>query len=443
MRMFRFPEKIFSDVRIETRRETRFYWRGKSLQQRQVRNDETAFVRVYDGRRWFYSSVTDTGEIQSELDRLAAMASLSNLRGNPVLDAFQTNKGLFGAVPDLPADPEEKRKAAEAGLFLPDWGFDDVFWAVCYEDRHITRRIISSKGADLTVESGGAGYRYRFKLSNQGKNLSADRMNYSESFNDLFPDMAEIREYLKRCSEFNRHAVVLPRGNYKVILSPVCAGLFAHESFGHKSEADFMTGQGALIRRWPIGTRVASDILSIIDDGSAPGVGRINVDDEGTLCRKTWLIRDGVLTGRLHSVESASHFGEKPTGNARAVNCGYEPIVRMTNTSIQPGTTPLDQLIGEVDNGIYVENIRGGTGSNRFTMNPDLAWRISGGKITEPVRISVLAGEVKKTLLEVDGVSSGCEMFGSVDSGCGKFGQTGLRVGFGGPYVRVRSMEVI
>ena len=76
-------------------------------------------------------------------------------------------------------------------------------------------------------------------------------------------------------------------------------------------------------------------------------------------------------------------------------------------------------------------------------MNPDLAWRIRGGKITEPVRVSVLAGDVKKTLLGVDGVSDRFKMFGSVDSGCGKFDQTGLRVGFGGPHVRVRSMEVI
>ena len=115
----------------------------------------------------------------------------------------------------------------------------------------------------------------------------------------------------------------------------------------------------------------------------------------------------------------------------------------MTNTCIAPGNTTVKDLFNQVDNGIYVESIRGGSGLSRFTMSPVLAWRIKDGKITEPLRIEVLAGNVKETLREVDGVSEGCRMYGSVDGGCGKFGQVGLRVGFGGPHVRIRKLEVI
>ncbi len=443
VKLYSFPLGVHTDVRIENRKQCRLFWQEGKLVQSFDRDDESAFIRIYDGRRWYFSSVFDTGDIQKEIDRLSSMAVSTNLRGNPVVEAFSANRGSFGAEPILPSTVREKRSAVESVLF-PSFSLDTgVYWSLCYEDRHIKRRFISSKGADLTVDSGGAGYRYRFTFTQGGNTLSSDRMNFSSDFQTLLSDSSGLKEFIEKRMDFNRSAVPLERGFYTVILSPVCSGLFAHESFGHLSEADMMTGQGALIRKWSIGSRVASSILSIFDDGSAPGVGCITADDEGTLCTRTWLIKNGILSGRLHSVETASHFGEKPTGNARALDCSHEPIVRMTNTCIAPGNTPVKDLFSQVDNGIYVESIRGGSGLSRFTMSPVLAWRIKNGKITEPLRVSVLTGNVKETLREVDGVSEGCRMFGSVDGGCGKFGQVGLRVGFGGPHVRVRKLEVI
>lgn len=441
--MYSFPKGVYTDIRIENRKACRLLWRDKKFTQKYRRHDERAFIRVYDGRRWYYSSVADVREIQEEIDRLSAMAVFSNLRGNPVVEAFPINRGTFGRLPSIPLDMAEKRELAETRLFPGAGSAKGAYWTLCYEDRLIRRRFLSSKGSDVTVDSGGAGYRYSFSFSEKGNNLSTDRMSFSENFDSLFSEKNELDEYLDKCRDYNRKAVSLAKGNYTVILSPMCAGLFAHESFGHQSESDFMTGQGALIRQWPIGSEVASPLLSIFDDGSSPGVGCIHVDDEGTLCGRTWLIRNGVLSGRLHSVETASHFGEKPTGNARALDCDHEPIVRMTNTCIAAGSTPVEELFSQVEDGIYIESIRGGSGLSRFTMNPNLAWRIRNGRKREPVRISVLAGDVKETLREVDGVSSNFRLFGSVDGGCGKFGQVGLRVGFGGPHIRVKKMEVI
>lgn len=441
--MYKFPSGVYTDVRIERRKECRFFWKLGKFTGRFDRDDESAFIRVYDGGRWYYSSVFDCEEVQGEIDRLSSMAVSANLRGNPVIEAFSVNRGGFGNRPALAGDAREKKEAVESVLF-PSVPLDSgVYWTLCYEDRAITRHFVSSRGADLTAESGGAGYRYRFTFSDGGSTLSTDKMDFSGDFHSLLSESGGLGEYIEKRRDFNKKAVPLEKGFHTVILSPICAGLFAHESFGHQSEADLMTGQGALIRKWSIGSTVASRLLSIFDDGSAPGVGRITVDDEGTLCGKTWLIKNGVLSGRLHSVETASHFGEKPTGNARAVDSSHEPIVRMTNTCIASGDTPVDDLFSEVENGVFVESIRGGSGLSRFTMTPVLAWRIKNGRIAEPLRISVLAGDVKETLREVDGVSEKCRMFGSVDGGCGKFGQTGLRVGFGGPHVRVRKLEVL
>lgn len=105
-------------------------------------------------------------------------------------------------------------------------------------------------------------------------------------------------------------------GTYTCVFSPVTAGVFAHESFGHKSEADFMLASEAMQKEWAIGARVGAPLLNILDSGQLEGSGYVPYDDEGTRARTTYLIRDGILTGRLHSAATAAALGEEVTGNA-------------------------------------------------------------------------------------------------------------------------------
>ena len=97
--------------------------------------------------------------------------------------------------------------------------------------------------------------------------------------------------------------------------------MFAHESFGHKSESDFMLGDENMKKEWTLGKKVGADILSIYDSGEEEGSGYVPFDDEGTRTQKTYLIKNGVLTGRLHSAATAADLEEEVTGNARAINC--------------------------------------------------------------------------------------------------------------------------
>lgn len=116
------------------------------------------------------------------------------------------------------------------------------------------------------------------------------------------------------------------------MLSPTVAGVFAHESFGHKSESDFMLGSETMRREWELGKRVGWEGLSILDSGVPNGSGYCPYDDEGTRARDTYLVKNGVLTGRLHSAATAAALDEAVTGNARAISFEFEPIVRMTST---------------------------------------------------------------------------------------------------------------
>ena len=97
-----------------------------------------------------------------------------------------------------------------------------------------------------------------------------------------------------------------------------------------------------------------ADLLSIIDDGNEMGTGFVPFDDEGSKAKKTYLIKKGMLSGRLHNSVTASSLGEELTGNARAVNFEFEPIVRMTTTYIDSGSSSFEDLISGIEKGVYI-----------------------------------------------------------------------------------------
>ncbi len=144
----------------------------------------------------------------------------------------------------------------------------------------------------------------------------------------------------------------------------------------------------------------------------------------------------------MHSAATAAQLEESLTGNARAMNFEFEPIVRMTTTYIERGNRPLGDIVAEMENGIYVDTIRHGSGMSTFTLAPDRAYKIENGQIAGPVNVSVVTGNVFSTLAEVDAVSEEFELMSFVGGGCGKMEQWPLPVGFGGPYVRVRKLKV-
>ena len=232
-------------------------------------------------------------------------------------------------------------------------------------------------------------------------------------------------------------------GAQTAVLRPDFAGVFAHEAFGHLSEADFLYENPKMRDLMALGRTMGVKELNIVDDGSMPGrTGSLRYDDEGTRTGKTMLIENGVLAGHLHSRETAAKMGEKPTGNARAIARGHAPIVRMTNTYIDAGPLTRDELFAGVDDGIYCCGMIGGqTMMEMFTFSAAYGYRIHNGEIGELVRDIVLTGNVFETLHRMDGIADDLQMRES-GGGCGKGGQSPLPVTFGGPHVRVRDVVV-
>lgn len=228
-----------------------------------------------------------------------------------------------------------------------------------------------------------------------------------------------------------------PTGEMTVLLDPSVAGLFAHESFGHGTEADQFLRDRSYLK--PIlGQTVAPEFLTIVDDGAFPGGwGSIYCDDEGHPGQKTVLVDRGRFVAALHDRETAAAFRAEPTGNTRRADFLSRAFVRMTNTYVAPGEMSLDELLAEAKNGVLLE--RGTSGiedplGGQMQLKVKRGRRIENGRLTDLVGSMALSGKVLDFMKATRGVGRADGI--SIEPGfCGK-GQTDLLpVGTGGVHL--------
>lgn len=444
--MFKFKDGFYSDVRIETRFKTGIRYRNGALEECKQTTVKKAFIRVFDGEMWYYASTYKLDDLQGELDKLYANATPNaKISEHETVKRFETNvaniqKFKKNSLKDIPI---EKKQKLLTDNFAALNSSEYVKMTVAhYADRHSEYEFYSSKGANIKYDYQLCGARFAVAMANGTENFEGGFGKDEDSFDKIATSGKEVKDFVKEAENFLLNAKSVEAGTYPVILSPTTTGVFAHESFGHKSEADFMIGSETMKKEWAIGTKVGSDILSIYDSGLEDGSGYVPFDDEGTKAKKTYLIKNGILKGRLHSATTAAYLDEEITGNARAVDCDFEPIVRMTGTIIEAGKSTKEELFAKVKHGYFIKDYKHGSGMSTFTIAPNLAYEIKDGKIGDPVKIAVITGNVFETLNLIDGVSDKAEVISSAFGGCGKMEQGPLNVSFGGPYVSISKMNV-
>ena len=233
-----------------------------------------------------------------------------------------------------------------------------------------------------------------------------------------------------------------PSGRFPVIFHPSITGLFVHEAVGHNIEADLVFS-GASIIAGRLGKAVASDLVTIVDDSTVRGLnGSYAYDSEGVRGGKRVLVENGTLKGYLHSLETAARFGAKPTGSGRAQDAHSMPIVRMSNTFIEPGERSLDEVVGEMGEGILLDEGEWGyvmTERGQFTCRAHRGQLIKDGKLADPIREVSVSGMTLQALEDIDAVTREFET--DMPGTCGKQGQ-GAPVQGGGPYIRVKELVV-
>ena len=314
--------------------------------------------------------------------------------------------------------------------------------SVRYNDS--AQRIILATSEGSLIEQSWVDMEMRFAATaRNGETVQTGRETTGSR--KAYEDLTALDEQVKSAAQRAVVALSLPsvKGDtYTVVIDPILTGLFVHEAFGHLSEADMAYENPDVLEVMTLGRRFGPKALQIFDGAAPQGHrGSYFYDDEGTPATTTQLIKDGVLVGRLHSRETAGKLNEAPTGNARCLSYHYAPIVRMTNTWIERGTTPVEDLFNGIKEGVYARNWLGGmTNGEMFTFSAGEAWMIRNGKIAEPVKDVTLSGNVFQTLTDIEAL--GDDFYWDESGGCGKGGQNGLAVGCGGPSLRIRDVVV-
>lgn len=337
---------------------------------------------------------------------------------------------------------------AEKKLLLDE--YKEIIWStpriqtstIGYSDSRQKVIFLNSSGSHITQERADVNLRLAAIAARDGEvqqvGLSLGSRGRIEAIQGLHDKVREMAQ-----NAVNMLTAPQARGGeYTVVLDPVLAGVFVHEAFGHLSESDFVYENEPMKKIMTLGKRFGGRHLNIVDSAAVPGLrGSYKYDDEGTPAVKTYLIWEGELVGRLHSRETAAKMKEKPTGNARAISYRYPPIVRMTNTFIEPGETSFEDMIADIKEGIYAKNWYGGTTSmEMFTFSAGEAYMIRNGKIAEALRPVVLTGNVFNTLQNIDAIGDDLDM--NEGGGCGKGEQMPLPVSNGSPHIRIRKCLV-
>lgn len=234
-----------------------------------------------------------------------------------------------------------------------------------------------------------------------------------------------------------------PAGQMPVVLGAGWPGVLLHEAVGHGLEGDFnRKGSSAFAGR--VGQRVAARGVTVVDDGSLPGLrGSLHIDDEGNPTQRNVLIEDGVLCGYLQDSLNARLMGLPVTGNGRRESYAHLTMPRMTNTFMLAGDRPAEEIVASLDRGLYAVNFGGGQvdiTSGKFVFSASEAYWVENGKIQYPVKGATIIGNGPDALTRVTQVGNDLALDPGIGT-CGKEGQS-VPVGVGQPTLRLEGLTV-
>jgi TldD protein len=246
-----------------------------------------------------------------------------------------------------------------------------------------------------------------------------------------------------RVAAVNAEAVEAPAGDFPVVVGAGSGGVLLHEAVGHGLEGDF-NRQGTSLYSGRIGERVASELVTIYDDGDLPDErGSIAIDDEGTPGAHKVLVENGILCGYMHDRLNASLMGSTSTGSGRRQSFRSMPQPRMCNTYMPSGESTYDEIVGSVKRGIFAKSFAGGQveiSKGDFVFMLAEGYLIEDGKLTRPVRGATLIGNGPEVMTRVVAVGNDSRLAGRYYT-CGKGGQY-VPVGVGLPTVKLSHVTV-
>ncbi|MFX1540283.1 MAG: TldD/PmbA family protein [Promethearchaeota archaeon] len=230
-------------------------------------------------------------------------------------------------------------------------------------------------------------------------------------------------------------------GTHDVVIDPRLNAAMVHEAFGHPCEADNWVAQTTILEGM-LGAQVGPEFLNLTDDPTQKNWrGSFEYDWEGTKAIKRNLVKDGVLTELMHSLETASRLEMNPNGAARCQSFMYQPIPRMSNTFMEPGDWDVDELISDMQKGILLCDYNYGytdSSKGQFMFQANYGYLIEKGEKSHIVRDVSIAGQILDFLKKIDAIGKD---FGMSAGTCGKANQL-IPDNSGGPHARIRQVPV-
>jgi TldD protein len=408
-------------------------------------------IRVLAGERAGYAYSDDLSE--TALLETARVASLIAQGGGARVDTVRL-PSRADAAPSLYGDPVPRALAAASATYVDLLARADTA-ARAYDPRiaavnaSFTEEvqevaIATSDGRFVTdtrplvtfgVQCVAAGRERATGFTGDGGRTSVD-------FFVDHPPEAIARE-AARIACVNSEAIETPAGEMEVVVGAGSGGVLLHEAVGHGLEGDF-NRQGTSLYSGRIGERVASELVTIYDDGNLPGErGTVGIDDEGTPGAHKVLVERGVLRGYMQDRHNAGLMGGESTGSGRRQSFRVMPQPRMCNTYMPDGESTYDEIVGSVRRGIFATSFAGGQveiSKGDFVFMLAEGYLIENGKLTAPLRGASLIGNGPEVMNRVTMVGNDGRLAGRYYT-CGKGGQY-VPVGVGMPTVKLSSVTV-
>ena len=436
----------YAELRSHANFQTRLAMRkGVLIENTQVEKRGIS-ARCYRGGAFGFASRVDDGDaaIEAVVAEASANAELTGRGGGGALPEAGVGRGEF--------DYRTGRSSASAAERMAVVAEIDNYVTCTYPGLLNADIVLSNLAIEkaLVTSEGAATRSYvprsnvLLRLSVQGNDGVVDLHQVYGGFGDFedrFDRIDWMFEAVDRLYEELREkadGTYCEAGTHDVILDSDLAGILAHEAIGHTCEADLVFGGS--VAGDNLGRQVASEKFTLVDhagrgpDGNASIA--IHVDDEGTPCRDVTIIEDGVLKGFLHSKETARAFEVEPTGNARAYTFSDEPLVRMRNTAIRPGTDRLEDMIGAIDHGYYLKRSTNGQAdaTSEFMFGVTQGYEVRNGVLGRAIRDTTISGVAFDMLKTITHVSD--DLTWSRGGMCGK--KQLIPVGMGGPAIKCR-----
>ncbi|HEY9643034.1 MAG TPA: TldD/PmbA family protein [Coleofasciculaceae cyanobacterium] len=435
----------YLEIRLEQGESTAISYRGKQLDAVDRSFSLAGNVRACHKGGWSFVTFSGLADLKDRIEDAIAQARLIG-KETTELASIEPIQDYVSV--ELVQDPrgislDTKRQLIETyNQILLDFDPRIQTTMVGYGDRFRTTYFVNSLGSSIAQERLDVNGRFGVVARGEGNVVRQgfESVHSRSDYGVLAGLEAQVSSAAERAVR-QLDAKPVKGGQYTVVLDPYLSGVFIHEAFGHLSEADFVYENPRMQELLVLGKPIAIPQLNVVDDATIPGLpGSLKYDDEGVPAQRKYLIKDGILTQRLHSLETAGKMHEAPTGNARALGATYPPIVRMTNTGIESGDRTFEEMISDVEEGVYAVRMLGGqTNGEMFTFAAAEGYMIRDGQLAEPVSDVTLSGNVFQTLKDIDAIGSDAVY---KNGGCGKGGQSPLPVSVGGPHVRIQNVVV-